>query len=78
MATLIYHLLFVQHLLKSCFCIILWYSWIQESQDMMGERGYESASKVWNGKEVIGIFHTLGITPATFDILKVHLTYLSL
>lgn len=50
-----------------------WYSWIQESQDLMCERGYESASKVWNGKEVIGIFHNLGITPATFNILKVHL-----
>lgn len=43
----------------------------------MCERGYESASKVWNGKEVIGIFHNLGITPATFNILKVHLMSLS-
>lgn len=54
------------------------YSWIQESQGLMCERGYESASKVWNGKEVIGIFHNLGITPATFNILKVHLMSLSL
>lgn len=39
----------------------------------MSERGYESASKVWSGKDIIGIFHTLGITDATFNMLKVQL-----
>lgn len=39
----------------------------------MSERGYESASKVWSGKEVVGIFHNLGITDATFNMLKVQL-----
>lgn len=48
------------------------HSWIQESQNLMSERGYESASKVWNGKDVLSIFHTLGITAGTFNILKVH------
>lgn len=38
----------------------------------MSERGYESASKVWNGKDIIGIFDSLGITAGTFNILKVH------
>lgn len=37
----------------------------------MSDRGYESASKVWSGKDIIGIFHTLGITEATFSIMKV-------
>lgn len=39
----------------------------------MSERGYESASKVWSGKDIVGIFHTLGITDATFNMLKVQL-----
>lgn len=49
-----------------------WCSWIQESQSLLSERGYESACKVWSGKDVLGIFHGLGITAATFSILKVH------
>lgn len=39
----------------------------------MSERGYESASKVWSGRDIVGIFHTLGITDATFNMLKVQL-----
>lgn len=46
-------------------------SWIQESQSLMSERGYESASKVWSGTDIVGIYHTLGITDATFNMLKV-------
>lgn len=38
----------------------------------MSERGYESASKVWSGKDMVDIFHNLGITDATFTILKVN------
>lgn len=52
-------------------CLFVWCSWIQESQALMSERGYESASKVWSGKDTIGIFHTLGITNSTFSLLKV-------
>ncbi|XP_036930136.1 Fanconi anemia group J protein isoform X4 [Acanthopagrus latus] len=48
-------------------------NWIQESQSLMSERGYESACKVWSGKDVLGIFHTLGITAATFCLLKQNL-----
>uniref|UniRef100_A0A7N6AHJ2 DNA 5'-3' helicase n=1 Tax=Anabas testudineus TaxID=64144 RepID=A0A7N6AHJ2_ANATE len=50
-----------------CYSLI---NWIQESQSQMSERGYEAASKVWSGKDVLGIFHTLGITAGTFSILK--------
>ncbi|XP_008274661.1 Fanconi anemia group J protein [Stegastes partitus] len=53
-----------------CYSLI---NWIQESQSLMSERGYESASKVWNGKDILSIFHTLGITAATFSILKENL-----
>ncbi|XP_035010629.1 Fanconi anemia group J protein isoform X2 [Hippoglossus stenolepis] len=51
------------------FCYTL-FNWIQESQGLMSERGYETASKVWNGKDILAIFDTLGITAATFAILK--------
>uniref|UniRef100_A0A8D0B0W3 DNA 5'-3' helicase n=1 Tax=Sander lucioperca TaxID=283035 RepID=A0A8D0B0W3_SANLU len=44
-----------------------------ESQSLMSERGYESACKVWNGKDILGIFHNLGITADTFSILKQNL-----
>ncbi|KAM9318620.1 Fanconi anemia group J protein [Pholidichthys leucotaenia] len=54
------------------FCYTL-SNWIQESQGLMSERGYESASKVWSGKDIVGIFHNLGITVDTFDLLKANL-----
>ncbi|XP_028276270.1 Fanconi anemia group J protein [Parambassis ranga] len=53
-----------------CYSLI---NWIQESQNLMSERGYESASKVWNGKDILSIFQTLGITAGTFNILKQNL-----
>uniref|UniRef100_A0A8C4EEF3 DNA 5'-3' helicase n=1 Tax=Dicentrarchus labrax TaxID=13489 RepID=A0A8C4EEF3_DICLA len=53
-----------------CYSLI---NWIQESQGLMSERGYESACKVWSGKDILGIFHSLGITAATFGILKQNL-----
>lgn len=53
-------------------------SWIQESRSLMCERGYEAASKVWNGKDILVIFHSLGITADTFALLKVHHTSLFL
>ncbi|KAM4628392.1 Fanconi anemia group J protein [Polymixia lowei] len=54
------------------FCCSL-FNWIQESQSLLTERGYESASKVWSGKDVLGIFHGLGITADTFSMLQKHL-----
>ncbi|XP_061574680.1 Fanconi anemia group J protein [Cololabis saira] len=50
-----------------CYTLI---NWIQDSQDCLSERGYECSSKVWSGKEILGIFHGLGITVDTFSILK--------
>ncbi|CAG06504.1 unnamed protein product, partial [Tetraodon nigroviridis] len=50
-----------------CYSLI---NWIQESQSLLSERGYESASKVWSGRDMVDIFHNLGITSATFNILK--------
>ncbi|XP_071768516.1 Fanconi anemia group J protein [Centroberyx gerrardi] len=54
------------------FCYSL-FNWMQESQSLLSERGYESACKVWTGKDVVGIFHSLGITAATFGMLQKHL-----
>ncbi|XP_053563319.1 Fanconi anemia group J protein [Bombina bombina] len=45
-------------------------NWIRESSSQLVEREYESSSKVWNGKEVLAIFHDMGITNATFPVLK--------
>ncbi|KAG7479203.1 Fanconi anemia group J isoform X1 [Solea senegalensis] len=53
-----------------CYSLI---NWIQESKSLMCERGYETASKVWSGKEIISIFHSLGITADTFALLKKNL-----
>ncbi|GLD52973.1 Fanconi anemia group J protein isoform X1, partial [Lates japonicus] len=53
-----------------CFSLI---NWIQESQSLMCERGYEIASKVWSGKDILDIFQSLGITAGTFNILKQNL-----
>ncbi|KAI4896648.1 hypothetical protein NFI96_029906, partial [Prochilodus magdalenae] len=57
-------------LLALC-CSLL--NWIQESSSTLQERDYESACKVWTGKEVLGIFHGLGITAETFPMLQKHL-----
>ncbi|KAJ8280941.1 hypothetical protein GJAV_G00061310 [Gymnothorax javanicus] len=54
------------------FCCSL-LNWIQESCSALKEREFESSCKVWSGTEVIGIFHGLGITSATFSILQKHL-----
>lgn len=61
-----------QHEPLQAFCYSL-INWIQESQSLMSERGYESASKVWSGKDVLTIFQTLGITLETFKMLKENL-----
>ncbi|XP_068441804.1 Fanconi anemia group J protein isoform X2 [Clinocottus analis] len=45
-------------------------NWIQDSESLMSERGFESTCKVWSGKDVLGIFHNMGITAAIFSNLK--------
>ncbi|XP_077422808.1 Fanconi anemia group J protein isoform X3 [Vanacampus margaritifer] len=59
----------LQHEPLRDFCYSL-VNWIQESQSLMSDRGYENACKVWSGKEILNIFHTLGITPDSFLMLK--------
>ncbi|MEQ2307365.1 Fanconi anemia group J protein, partial [Ameca splendens] len=54
------------------FCYVL-INWIQESQELLSERGFESASKVWSGKDTLNIFHSLGITADTFSNMKQNL-----
>ncbi|KAG9492732.1 hypothetical protein GDO78_000954, partial [Eleutherodactylus coqui] len=50
-----------------CYNII---NWIKECADNLVEREYESSCKVWNGKEILSVFHNMGITNATFPLLK--------
>ncbi|XP_049323145.1 Fanconi anemia group J protein isoform X2 [Astyanax mexicanus] len=57
-------------LLAFC-CSLL--NWVQESSGSLRERDYESACKVWTGREVLEIFHGFGITAATFPLLQKHL-----
>ncbi|KAK2831413.1 hypothetical protein Q7C36_016499 [Tachysurus vachellii] len=53
------------------FCCSL-LNWIQESSNNLQDRDYETAYKVWTGKEVLDIFHGLGITAETFPVLQKH------
>ncbi|XP_057694696.1 Fanconi anemia group J protein isoform X1 [Corythoichthys intestinalis] len=53
-----------------CYSLV---NWIQESQILMSNRGYEETCKVWSGKEILTIFHTLGITSDSFQMLKEHM-----
>ncbi|KAK6473236.1 Fanconi anemia group J protein-like protein [Huso huso] len=48
-------------------------NWVEESSAALVEREYESSCKVWDGKEILKVFHGLGITEATFPILQKHL-----
>ncbi|KAM4048052.1 Fanconi anemia group J protein isoform 2-T2 [Anomaloglossus baeobatrachus] len=45
-------------------------NWIKECAENLVERDYESSCKVWNGKDILSIFHDMGITNATFPLLK--------
>ncbi|XP_060800008.1 Fanconi anemia group J protein isoform X2 [Neoarius graeffei] len=56
-------------LLAFC-CSLL--NWINESSSTLEERDYETACKVWTGKEVLDIFHGLGITADTFAVFQKH------
>ncbi|XP_062407727.1 Fanconi anemia group J protein [Sardina pilchardus] len=48
-------------------------NWVQESSGLLKERGYESSCKVWTGREVLAVFHQMGITAATFSMLQKNL-----
>ncbi|KAM6242291.1 Fanconi anemia group J protein isoform 2-T4 [Porphyrio hochstetteri] len=48
-------------------------NWLQESSSQLVERGYETSCKVWSGKEMLSVFHEMGITGITFPILQKHL-----
>ncbi|XP_051891898.1 Fanconi anemia group J protein [Pristis pectinata] len=45
-------------------------NWLKESSGNLVEREFETSCKVWNGKEMINIFHNWGLTSATFYILQ--------
>ncbi|XP_061136137.1 Fanconi anemia group J protein isoform X5 [Syngnathus typhle] len=51
-----------------CYSLV---NWIWQSQSLMSDMEYEDASKVWNGDEILSIFHTLGISPENVRMLKV-------
>uniref|UniRef100_A0A096M053 BRCA1 interacting helicase 1 n=1 Tax=Poecilia formosa TaxID=48698 RepID=A0A096M053_POEFO len=53
-----------------CYALI---NWIQESQALLSERGFESACKVWSGKDILTVFHSLGVTFDTFSNMKQNL-----
>ncbi|KAM9812031.1 Fanconi anemia group J protein isoform 7-T7 [Syngnathus typhle] len=50
-----------------CYSLV---NWIWQSQSLMSDMEYEDASKVWNGDEILSIFHTLGISPENVRMLK--------
>ncbi|XP_075709107.1 Fanconi anemia group J protein [Rhinoderma darwinii] len=45
-------------------------NWIKECAANLVERDYESSCKVWNGKDILSVFYDMGITNATFPLLK--------
>ncbi|KAJ7308856.1 hypothetical protein JRQ81_008129, partial [Phrynocephalus forsythii] len=47
-------------------------NWLQGICNQLVERSYETASKVWSGKEMVAFFHTMGITNATLPFLQKH------
>ncbi|XP_028821640.1 Fanconi anemia group J protein homolog [Denticeps clupeoides] len=57
-------------LLAFC-CSLL--NWLQESSSELKQREFESSCKVWTGREVLAVFHRLGITAETFSLLQRHL-----
>uniref|UniRef100_UPI00398ED2FE Fanconi anemia group J protein isoform X2 n=1 Tax=Pristiophorus japonicus TaxID=55135 RepID=UPI00398ED2FE len=45
-------------------------NWLKESSGKLVEKEYETSCKVWNGMEVLNVFHNWGLTSATFSILQ--------
>uniref|UniRef100_A0A8C3NYB5 DNA 5'-3' helicase n=1 Tax=Cyanoderma ruficeps TaxID=181631 RepID=A0A8C3NYB5_9PASS len=57
--------------LRAVCCSLI--NWLQESSGQLVERAYETACKVWSGKEMLSFLHQMGITGITFPILQKHL-----
>uniref|UniRef100_A0A8C5NS18 DNA 5'-3' helicase n=1 Tax=Junco hyemalis TaxID=40217 RepID=A0A8C5NS18_JUNHY len=57
--------------LRAVCCSLI--NWLQESSGQLVERAFESACKVWSGKEMLNFLHQMGITGITFPILQKHL-----
>ncbi|KAL0973123.1 hypothetical protein UPYG_G00199270 [Umbra pygmaea] len=57
--------------LRAFCCSLL--NWVEESSSVLAQRDFETSCKVWNGKEVLGLFYTMGITADTFGMLQNHL-----
>uniref|UniRef100_A0A6Q2ZFX2 DNA 5'-3' helicase n=1 Tax=Esox lucius TaxID=8010 RepID=A0A6Q2ZFX2_ESOLU len=57
--------------LRAFCCSLL--NWMQESCSVLAERDFETSCKVWDGREVLGLFYTMGITADTFGMLQKHL-----
>ncbi|XP_039938680.2 Fanconi anemia group J protein isoform X1 [Hirundo rustica] len=57
--------------LRAVCCSLI--NWLQESSGQLVERAYETACKVWSGKEMLSFLHKMGITEITFPILQNHL-----
>ncbi|XP_043910473.1 Fanconi anemia group J protein isoform X2 [Protopterus annectens] len=53
-----------------CYSLV---NWIRESSGSLVEREYETSCRVWSGKEMLAVFHSMGITNDTFPLLKKHL-----
>ncbi|XP_038014147.1 Fanconi anemia group J protein isoform X2 [Motacilla alba alba] len=57
--------------LRAVCCSLI--NWLQESSGQLVERAYETACKVWSGKEMLSFLYKMGITGMTFPILQKHL-----
>ncbi|XP_058674034.1 Fanconi anemia group J protein [Ammospiza caudacuta] len=57
--------------LRAVCCSLI--NWLQESSGQLVERAFESACKVWSGKEMLNFLYQMGITGITFPILQKHL-----
>ncbi|XP_010400637.1 Fanconi anemia group J protein isoform X2 [Corvus cornix cornix] len=57
--------------LRAVCCSLI--NWLQDSFGQLVERAYETACKVWSGKEMLNFLHKMGITGISFPILQKHL-----
>ncbi|KAL9826231.1 Fanconi anemia group J protein isoform 2-T3 [Geothlypis trichas] len=57
--------------LRAVCCSLI--NWLQESSGQLVERAFETACKVWSGKEMLNFLYQMGITGITFPILQKHL-----
>ncbi|XP_043574041.1 Fanconi anemia group J protein isoform X1 [Chiloscyllium plagiosum] len=48
-------------------------NWLKECSGNLVEKEYETSCRVWNGKEMLTVFHKWGLTSATFSILQKNL-----